>query len=711
MKLGIALLVAGVVVVACALWSAASPARPGSTAPCVDRSRPSSDFSLRPSAELEGATRSVTAPPLDARDALPVAATAPVQRTATRSTGTLHLRVADAASGAPLAGLRFTLFSERGNGTLYRGATDERGRATVERLPEDVVVVQTEARGAHCEAVRAVWLAPGEERSLDVRVGRGGSVSGRVVDELGRPAAGVPVGVERAPAGEEPAPESETVVTGADGRYRFESVVSLPRGIWIIEGREAPERRLPIVVHVDGAAERFERFLDEGEHVVLPDAVLPCTRRITGRVVDDRGEPVVGALVSAQRWTLLSDLHFGRDPGPGPWSDQFALRPCEALTEATGAFAVDVRYRYLFVWTREGACDFHRLEPEVDDLVLVLALGTAVSIELVGTDGSSLRPRPAGPRRALAGLQLLPSETGAPRLHADLADGSTEYAVLSFGRDGLLRGQLHADPEGVRVLQLVAGGYEPIVEELPLGLPNRHLQRAWRAVPLPVLALRLTWRGEPDLSSLGELDVHTCLAPFEAGEERESARSSCCGLGSRATVAWREPSTTVELPVQSRDPYFVRVSGTNASGARFETTFGPFAPADGPADLVIEPDALRPIVEPVGAKEPVAQPVAEDEEHDPGPAYDVEVHVLGIPERHALASFELDVDMLERPHDWHLPLDRTLADRRAGVWHFQLPAGAYVLEGRGRLYRVDEQLFTVEPLAIPQRVDAHARRP
>lgn len=297
--------------------------------------------------------------------------------------GSIELRVVDATTREPLADLPVVVWSERPRTHVFAcGLTDDEGRLLVERLPEDVVIFETSRRAPHANTIAATWLSDGQEKSFTMEVGYGGTATGRVVDDLGQPLAGIEVGVDPQPGGQllaaqvqlqwrEPdAPLGQRLrrrfepitTTDAEGRYQVDALRSRAGAIWITDdGQMDPRREEPLaLLFRRGQTTRTRNVLvDDGGTVELPDLVFERLRTFEGVVVDDAsGAPIAGALVTAgARYSLLSQRAFDRpwaprglepvallsrrNPGPdalAPWEPGFALAAEEAITDAAGRF-------------------------------------------------------------------------------------------------------------------------------------------------------------------------------------------------------------------------------------------------------------------------------------------------------------------------------------------------------------------------------------
>lgn len=143
------------------------------------------------------------------------------------------------------------------------------------------------------------------------------TLRGRVLDGDGTPVAGVAVRSAAAADGELP----ERVSTADDGRFEWREPLT-DREVQAVELRF----RHPQFVARSVAAHSLH-----GQPVTLGDVVLTRGGRVSGRVVDDRGEPVAGALVQP-----------GEIDAAFPWREfgDWATSGPSTTTDAEGRFSL-----------------------------------------------------------------------------------------------------------------------------------------------------------------------------------------------------------------------------------------------------------------------------------------------------------------------------------------------------------------------------------
>lgn len=204
--------------------------------------------------------------------------------------------------------------------------------------PEGVVVSPALAPGFCAVTIRSPGYAPRIE-TLEIRAGnttsqaivltRGSTVSGRIVDSSGHPAAGATVEIV------EPALVAfHTTTTAADGSYH-------------VEGLAGGDTFFTCSTTIDG---RFESVI-ESRFVPRDDAVewsprLEAPRPIAGHIVDTDGRPLAGCRVTITNETYVHDrestttdesgaFHFGNPTAPSYRLDVQA--PARAPAEPTAA--------------------------------------------------------------------------------------------------------------------------------------------------------------------------------------------------------------------------------------------------------------------------------------------------------------------------------------------------------------------------------------
>lgn len=162
--LGLGLVVFAVLLAAA--WWSVRPGRSARLAEIAARSEPRG-----PALELADAPDPVRAPTQG--DATTNGASSP--SAARARTGTVVVRVEDAATRAPLAGIALRVARERGGDKLLAtGTTDERGEARFAAVEANTVIVEARRSPPHARAFGAVWLEGDETETVVLSMGSGG---------------------------------------------------------------------------------------------------------------------------------------------------------------------------------------------------------------------------------------------------------------------------------------------------------------------------------------------------------------------------------------------------------------------------------------------------------------------------------------------------------------------------------------------------------
>ncbi len=546
--------------------------------------------------------------------------------------GTLHIRVVDAQTREPVPQLEYALFAERGGNKLYQsGRTDDEGRATCTELPENTLLVETEWRAPWAKGFGGLWLEKGATRTLEIALGHGASAIGRVVDDTGAVVAGAQIGLAtRAASGRYVGIDrSWTAVATSDehGRFQVGGLSAQLSGVWIVDGKLRPERVNSTWLAVADARFEFQgavtREIDvaaqsagrpQGADIELGDIVLPRPVTLAGKVVDEHDGPIAGALVSRSSKRVDSLYASSSTTLAPPGSANFALQPAETLSDANGHFELVAPVMGILVWTREGVRHFETIEngppgTERRGLVFRVALGELFRLRVLDENGAPLDCPAANPSDANPEFNsrlVFGGQRGAISVLAHFEDGSTRMTSLRRDADGLARWSLERPRDKLRALDIGVAGCRTrrvkvldaaqILEVRMPMLPRLHVRWRWADGGATVATLRP--RG---------LSFRACLI----GKPGSSLAGFGCGLGSTAWVALDAASGELQLPVQSDEPFYVHVDGTDSSHKLAPQTFGPFAPnrpGEDAHEIVIEPK-FETIAE--VPREPPAEPQAE----------------------------------------------------------------------------------------------------
>ncbi|MBK7644653.1 MAG: carboxypeptidase regulatory-like domain-containing protein [Planctomycetes bacterium] len=564
-----------------------------------------------------GESISVDAPSGLERSAEQVAASADAAKKSepeSGGSGTLRVHVLDEKTHAPIAELGLLVYRERGGDKdLAQGKTDKDGRAEFHDVEANTILVRTERKPPYAESTGGVWLTNGATKELELLVGPGSALTGRVVDDLGKPVAGAGIYLNLSSYGSEP-PEPDTR-SGPDGRFRFESVALRPRAVWIVDGEIRPERwdGAQLTLMLDNVwASSWPRPVP-GKDIDAGDIVLARATTFAGHVLDARDCPVAGALVSLRmgREYARSDSAQARSRWPelvhGPADPEFRLLSRETLTDAAGTFEfrADPDPSMIVVWTRSDQVQHFFKEggkPGERKEGLELKLKGLTTLELELVDGAGAPAKIPAAFMTLAGLDL-PWRTGALSRGkgvsviargSDLAEARGEAAARD--PDGLWRIQLNIDPASIGELTLAASGYEPITERSTSGF-TAVVRRKLVLQECPCFHVRLVPK-DPAAKLLdapgGTLQIHICMAD---PAQHTGTTLTCCGLGVRWNGEWRGEPLDLLLPVRRKEAFWIYARAQDADPEQWYrytdvASLGPFEPGTQEHELVLDPAAF-----------------------------------------------------------------------------------------------------------------------
>ncbi len=513
---------------------------------------------------------------------------------ATIGTGTLNVRVVDDASGKPLAGIAVRLARERGGDKLLAtGTTDERGEARFDAVEANTVIVEALRKPPYARTFGAVWLEPREHEEVVLRLGTGATVTGRVVDDLGTPIAGVDIllGDDFAPRfGAKSWIHGSSAVaarSSADGRFTLANLARLPGRVWIENDAMKPEQwAWPAVwLRFEDAAVPVTIDLRDEAGQDLGDLVIPRAATWSGHVLDARGHAVSGALVSSIDGRLQSRRGAPRSGHPElagwPGGAAFSLWPGEATSGPDGSFELRGRFKAKRVSVITRAATRHEFavptfEPgaRFEGLELRIEDATMLVIELVDRAGQRIEEPPLRTRTVYRSGKRLPDTQLQVDVHCAFGNVS---ASAGSDPDGLFRIQVESLAGAAESLIARMGGYQP-VEHTLAGDPSEVLRFVLEE--LPVVRVRLRIPGEPQgpEATPRNLVLHACVRdPAEWNDlpPEERASPGCCGLGAFSVVPCRPGVTDVELTVAAERPFFVGVRSLMDPST---ATFGPWIP-------------------------------------------------------------------------------------------------------------------------------------
>ncbi len=243
-----------------------------------------------------------------------------------RKGGAVEVTVTERAGGKPVPGAQVELRST----LTWKAATNADGVAKLQGVGASWSALAVQAKGFAPSAMRVSTsgIADSVEK-VALSLARGAALSGRVVDEAGKPIANARVVATNA---SEPLPvvdpRRDGVLTSGDGAF---TIPSLSAGTWRISasaGEYAPTTSAPLALDGEHARSGIELRMTSGATV-------------RGVVQDRSGAPIAGADVSV----VVA--------GYVPWR---ARR--QAFTDASGTFAVGGLARRAFdvvAWHESGA--------------------------------------------------------------------------------------------------------------------------------------------------------------------------------------------------------------------------------------------------------------------------------------------------------------------------------------------------------------------
>jgi protocatechuate 3,4-dioxygenase beta subunit len=229
-------------------------------------------------------------------------------------------------------------------------STDDRGRFTIAGLGAGAAVVEAGAAGYRPSEPERVEVGAGAAvDGLELVLGHGATLEGRVDDSDGRPIEGVRLSVGRV-----------STRTDADGRYRLQGLA---------EGAQSVA-----LEHASFGRQLYD--VDVRPPVSTRDFTLAGGLPVEGRVVDPAGYPVEGAEIVLRSAGPQTPAIYRAVAGPG---GRFSIAGVAAATydveAGASGYATTVRRSGLRV---RGA--------PVRDLELVLEPGTVLDGQLLGLD-------------------------------------------------------------------------------------------------------------------------------------------------------------------------------------------------------------------------------------------------------------------------------------------------------------------------------------
>ncbi len=527
--------------------------------------------------------------------------------------GGVRVRVVDATNGSPVEGVLVELLSEEPVRRRYgRVRSDARGDARFEAVFAPLVLALA---GRSDRFAAALTIARGDvlgERLAVLRLGPGGTITGRVVDDQGAALAGVSLTL--ADISPWPEPTEHRVIVGKtapDGSYRIERVLDLPR---LVSAREdsffgAAWSSVIVEARGTGGSARVAHSIQPCGEAIAADLILPRPPTLAGRVIDAGRRPVIGALVSVnpERQRLGQvNLHVV-DPqavadglADLPGSERFALLEGEALTASDGSFSlsgVGSRPSVLVVppdgrledfpigpWTPGGAIDgleFALAEREVLRMRLFDPQGRAILGAPAALDANPMPTGDPAPSRIapIGGPLTSAWVTSKVDLLAELGEGRELRAQCAPSGDGTFSFALATPLSAIVRLYISAPGFKTRVRECNGRLRQESVIANEQLEPLEALDLLIVRSGEledPPGSEPQEIFLRACaLAPQSVVSDPAHPRPACCGFGMSAQFSMTGRERAVAVPMQDERPFWLSLRSSRGSRAE-EVVVGPF---------------------------------------------------------------------------------------------------------------------------------------
>jgi protocatechuate 3,4-dioxygenase beta subunit len=217
------------------------------------------------------------------------------------------------AAGRPVEGARVVAPSQSRSDPA--GAiTDGDGRFELDDVDPGTFELTTEAEGFVTHHLAHQVVEPGRDlEGVTITLERGASVLGRVTDASGAPMPEATVWIWPEDASGSRVASPVSARSGSDGRYRLEGIAE---GTQQLQARHEDFAEIEREVSVESGENRFDLAFEE-------------STTISGRVVDERGEPIAGARISWMRITRLPGGNWSGNGGAGTVSDpagSFTLR-------------------------------------------------------------------------------------------------------------------------------------------------------------------------------------------------------------------------------------------------------------------------------------------------------------------------------------------------------------------------------------------------
>ncbi|MFT5287061.1 MAG: hypothetical protein ACI8TQ_003237 [Planctomycetota bacterium] len=525
--------------------------------------------------------------------------------------GRLSLLYVDAETGEPIPGLRFAAYTEQPKQTLLeRGTTNADGRAYIEKIAEKLVLIETVREPPYAVSMVAAWLADKPRQSLTVQVSKGGSVTGRVVNDHEQPVEDVAVffsDASRASAywrtkGYDPAP---IAWSDSNGEYRFDAVVSTAQGVWLEKDELRPENWNAVGLRVKEANQYKQALVDDGAEVRVPDFIVNRSVTYVGFVTDFEGNLVAEALVSANTTRRNAAEHSGyatKANRSRPGQPDFELLKNETLTDANGQFELKLQTSpgALHVWAKQHALEkfsVDRLGPGSRSKRIELRLNNRQTLEFELVDAEEKRIEEANSFEDGFSYSLFANSqhnSGTFEFSFRLNDGSWRRIKASPEADGLIRFSVDFAVDQIEQLLINVTGYS-LSDTLPPTFSSTNGPVRIQLERLPEIKIKLNLPELNNDEQLHNIGLHACTLDRAARLERiANAELVCCGLGTFAHFYRKDPDQKSifgipVLEVRSYEIFAIRQSDDSAP----PVIFGPFYPGDQLHQITLDRSFIR----------------------------------------------------------------------------------------------------------------------
>ncbi len=499
----------------------------------------------------------------------------------------LEVLVLDDATGLPLTGVELSLFSERPKLAGYGYATtNQAGRAQFSELSENLYLVASRRTPPYAEGLGVAWVSDRSQQELVLRLTHGGSIAGRVVDDLGEPLEGATIavsdgtGFSRSILGIK-ALNAQTGValrSDHDGRFQIDAVRSEPKGVWLVDGEVRQERleAVRITARLQGGRASASTRVEEGRKSDIEDMVIPRSRSLSGIVVDERGKRLPKVFVSVNKdriWLSQNEGDSGFTAGLAQLMQDpsFLIEHEEARTDEWGRFELHTRTTPYVALVRghNGAKQLEELErvapgESLDDIELELKTATPLSLRLVEEGGRPISPTPI-PQSSH--LQYSSHFFLGDRVHfvPIFSEGASPSSARNnlkslFSDDGQYAPSFNFDLSQVAELLIYPDGYH--MERLTNFAQATESPRTIQLKPLPHIRVRLRisedWPRKEIYQLHKRLDVFaSSLSPAQLPDSASSRNLKQSGLGSNLSLRLGVQPELLTLPVLREGEYWV----------------------------------------------------------------------------------------------------------------------------------------------------------